>query len=186
MKIVQLGSNRGNDHVTDMVKSNDVDFLLLVEPHPVAAGLLRECYKDVNVAIIEECAIVPQNTPFIDFFYADDPNPNYEVSSLNRGHIEKHGTPLDKILKIQVPAMTLEELFIKHTVSDLDYLFIDIEGSEESIMLGFDFGKYNIQNIVVEYVHMKNQNDINEHLFKFGYSQTSVRGFDVTYSRIGA
>jgi FkbM family methyltransferase len=184
VKIVQLGANRGNDHVTDIVRANPIEFLLLVEPHPVAAKLLRECYAGTPIAQIEEVAIVSVPTDnTVDFFYVDVPNPNYELSSLKKSHLHKHGVSEDSIKYIQVRCSTLYQLFQKYAVYNLDYLFMDIEGAEEDIIMSLNFNEYDIKHIWIEHIHLQNMDKLTTYLTSFGYKYTRTTGLDTIYSR---
>lgn len=67
----------------------------------------------------------------------------------------------DRFKKITVKCLTVEQLFKKHNVSEVDFLKIDVEGAEEMILkqliklLEDDFLKIN-QEIKFEYNHLSN------------------------------
>ena len=59
MNIVQVGVNRGNDHLTTLVQNANITSLILVEPFSVHNEYIVECYSKFNNYIIENIAIVP-------------------------------------------------------------------------------------------------------------------------------
>jgi FkbM family methyltransferase len=170
MKIVQIGACRGNDHVTNLVKDVDVDFLLLVEANPFNIESLKECYA-YRTSIIEHIAITADLTAdSISFYYSVDDGPGYEVSSIKKSHPMIYYQE-DRIKEIQVPAISLDLLLQKHNITHLDYLFLDIEGIDAEVALSLDLSKYDIQRVQVEFLHLGNkQSQVVNHFQSHGYS----------------
>ena len=50
--------------------------------------------------------------------------------------------------------MTINKLFDKHNLIDIDILFIDAEGFDDRIIKDIDFGKYNINQLYYENMHI--------------------------------
>lgn len=156
MKIVQLGSNRGNDHVFDLIKDKKIDFLLLVEPNPFVIDELKNCYSNIENVYIENVAIKPRNYQYdeIDLYYSEENKPHCEAASLFANHLLNNKFSRDSVKSMKVKCITIDDLFEKYKVDDLDYLFIDIEGLDEKIITEIKFTKYNIKNIQFEYLHI--------------------------------
>jgi hypothetical protein len=59
MRIVQIGSNKGNDDLSKYLKNNfsKIDFGLFVEANPLHINDLEECYSSYNNIFIENVAI---------------------------------------------------------------------------------------------------------------------------------
>ena len=76
------------------------------------------------------------------------------IGSFNREHLVKHNIPSDKIEYRMVNCMKLSDLLDKYKIKELDYLFIDAEGSDADILLSLDFSRYKVKNIVFEYWHI--------------------------------
>lgn len=119
MIIVQLGSNKGNDKLTEYLKENNIQLTqgLFIEAMPFHINELKECYKDQTNAIIENIAIKLPNDPTdeITMFYHLDDGPNYEVASCDWNHVFKHYNT-DKIANLKIKAMSLEEILDKHNL----------------------------------------------------------------------
>ena len=69
-----------------------------------------------------------------------------------------------------VETISLVDLLEQHNApKNIDYLSIDTEGSEYSILSAFDFEKYNINIITCEHNWSANRSKISELLFSKGY-----------------
>lgn len=178
MKIVQLGASIGNDHVTRLVQSQqNVEFLLLVEPNPKVQDKLRTCYEFAPFTIFETVAIVPDYSRGYEtnmFFAEKDGHGGYQVTSLFREHLEKHQYIGDDIESFITKCTTLQDLFEKYNILDLDYLFIDIEGVDEEVLLNLDLNKYDVKNICIEVLHIKNPQRIYSFLQSYGYTDAGA------------
>lgn len=189
MKIIQIGANRGNDHVTKLVKSfdvNDIELLLLVEPISMVIPQLKECYAFLgDKAVVEQIAIVENNNQdTVEIFYTPimepaDAVPTYELSSIKREHVLTPGVTESDIYSYSIPCMTISSLFDKYNIIDLDYLFVDAEGIDGEIIKSIDLEKYNIKNVQVEYIH--SSFNLSGHFGNYGYSERGsldIYGFD--------
>jgi len=151
MNIVQIGSNKGYDELTHMVKSND--FLLLIEPFEMHNDSLKECYNFVNNLHIENIVIVDnEEIENVDFYFHNDDH--MEQSSLSKEHLYKHFS--DNINVINKKCKTINKLFDSYNLKDIDILFIDAEGFDDKIIKSIDFEKYNIKRIFYENTHIDN------------------------------
>jgi FkbM family methyltransferase len=170
MKIVQIGACRGNDHVTNLIKDIEVEFLLLVEANPFNIESLKQCYAN-RTNIIEHIAITADLTAdSISFYYSVDDGPGYEVSSIKKSHPMIYYQE-DQIREIQIPAISLDLLLQKYNIDYLDYLFLDIEGIDAEVALSLDLNKYNIQRVQIEFLHLGNQlADVTHHFLSHGYT----------------
>jgi FkbM family methyltransferase len=187
MIIVQLGSNKGNDKLTEYIKNNNINLELglFVEAVPFHIDELKECYKDTPNSIIENVAIkLPgDNENEMVIHYHLDDGPKYEVASFDKNHILKHHTT-DKIESIKIPSMTLEEILDKHNITKIDWLLIDVEGLDAEIVETFNWNKYDIKRVDVEHIHWGNKREyLFEKFYKMGYKLTEAKDniYDVEF-----
>jgi FkbM family methyltransferase len=85
---------------------------------------------------------------------------------------------------IPVPTITLEDLLTKYCAPNyIDYLSIDTEGSEYSILENFDFEKRQFGCITVEHNYTQNRDKIFSLLISKGYTRvfTELSSFDDWY-----
>jgi FkbM family methyltransferase len=176
MKIVQIGTCVANDDVTQLIESNKIELLVLVEPMKIHNENIMECYKHIENVHLENIAITYDDRSEISFFYHQDDGPKFEVSSINKSHILKHGYGEDGIVEVKVQCITLNNLFEKYNLDYIDVLFIDAEGIDDDLIKSIDFEKYKIQKIYFENLHIKDHNVYNK-LTQLGYEITHRIGF---------
>jgi FkbM family methyltransferase len=186
MKIIQIGACKGQDHVNKLVKENNVELLVLIEPNPFHIKDLEICYKYYN-SIIENFAIGLKHNSTLDFYYSKNDGPLYEVASLNIGHILKHGYDIDTIDSFKVKTINLNNYLLNNNYINIDYLFIDIEGLDAEISLDFDPSLFNIKNIQIEVLHLGDKKDeVISHYLNNGYvlkDSLDFHGFDIMFSK---
>jgi FkbM family methyltransferase len=171
MNIVQIGSNRGYDELTELIKNIDIEKLILVEPMSKFNNSLLQCYSHVKNLSIENIAIT--DDPFQKktcFFLHQDMDENIEQGSLLESHVNKvfnrpeyniENSYENKLLKIEVNTITINKLFNKYDLINIDILFIDSEGFDDKIIKNIDFNKFNIKKIYYEDMHINNTDIIN-------------------------
>jgi hypothetical protein len=182
MKIVQLGANKGSDELSEYLLSNyeTLEFGLFVEAHSLHIPELKNCYSKYPNAIVENIAIkVPhQEEDILTIYYHTEDGPNYAISSCDIDHINRHiqwpGSRLigGEIKSFDVSCITLEQLFEKYSIFNLDWLYLDVEGLDSEILLTFDWKKYSIKRVEFEYLHLGYYKDaIRNMFFGMGYTQ---------------
>ena len=182
LTIVQVGACEGNDEVTDIVKENEVKLLVLVEPLDALRNeALAKCYKDTPNTILYNVAITPKPTDNRHKFFVHPDGPG--CASLDINHVEKHfPDSTEKIVSVEVPCMTMHQVFEKHHVTDVDMLFIDAEGYDADILWSIDLKKYNIKRIVFEYINLKScgiLREVREFLTYNGYTVNFYSDYDI-------
>ena len=171
MNIFQIGVCQSNDDVHAYIRDNKInpDLLVLVEPMSIHNEEIWEVYKtldciDLDNVKLENLAITTQSTGDISFYYhpndSGNPStpPSFEVSSVDPMHLVKHGYRHDELIELKVPTLTMDKLFDKYNVTDIDLLAIDTEGLDDTILKSIDHSRFNIKKIIFENLHIKDQN----------------------------
>ena len=83
--------------------------------------------------------------------------------------------------KETVPAMTINTIMKKNNVSHVDFVSIDVEGHEISVLHGFDLQKYNPFLLVVEYSSTKERNELIHYMKHQGYASWVDNGQDIFF-----
>lgn len=174
MNIVQIGANRGNDDLTQIIGKIKPDKFIIVEPMAIHNEFIKKCYDWIDIKIIENLAITPEKIDTIEFYYHKDDGPEYQVASTDKNHILKHRYSESGIETILVSGITLNDLLKKHSIIELDVLFIDAEGLDEDIIKSINFEEFKINKIYFENLHLKT--DINFYLKNKGYDITTGIG----------
>lgn len=191
MTIVQIGACKGYDHVYNFVKDLTDNFLIIVEPMAFHQDDLERCYSPVkqknNVIQVPACIVPYEQTSKVTIYYSVNDAPEYQVASINKQHVLKHGYSESSIGQFSVTALTLDQLFAQYSIRALDYLFLDIEGIDAEVILAFDLNKYNIKNIQIEHLHLGNKTElVKQKFFDAGYHITGAIGgvgFDTLFTK---
>lgn len=168
MNIVQIGTNRAFDDVTPLVKeySSILKKFIAVEPLSVHHKIIKECYNDIPQLILEGIAISPSPTEDkLTLYYHKEDGPGFEVTSISKEHILKHviynpKLTAEGLIKLEVDCLTLNQLFEKHSLIDINILYIDVEGLDFKLIKSIDFNKFNITNIIYEHLHIDGEKAI--------------------------
>ena len=159
ISIVQLGSHKGYDDLSRHLLKNykQLKFGLFVEANPEHIDSLKTCYGKYENISIENIAIKPKdsNDDFLEIFYHDQ-DPGKQVASYDINHVKKHEKYWGEgeIKSFKINALSIENLLDKHSITNIDWLLIDIEGLEPDILLNLDFNKYNIKRLEFEKLHL--------------------------------
>ena len=152
-------------------KYNESSKVFVVEANPKNINKLKISYKNLKNINILNFAISSNNNNELSLYYTEDDAPHYQVCSSNISHVKKY-YPNSVIKKFNIKSLSINNFFEKHSLNEIDYLSIDLEGLDYEVLISIDFTKFNIKNISIEYLHLtkfQKKNLINL-LAKKGYS----------------
>lgn len=153
MIIVQVGTNNGVDSCSDFVLKNKelITEVHLIEPLVACNAHIKSVYKDVNNYKIYNVGISdnPHSKEITIYYPASNAISGH--SSSDYGHLTAHHHSV--ISHVTVPCYTLEKFFELNNITKCDRLYIDTEGLDCKILLGFDYTKYGISYIEFEIIH---------------------------------
>jgi FkbM family methyltransferase len=176
MKIIQIGTCVANDDLTQIVKKQQPELLVLIEPMSIHNEKINNCYSVINNVFLENIASTVDDTKEMSFYYHKNDGPMYEVATTDVNHILKHGYDSSGVVELKVKCMKINDVFEKYKLKEIDILFIDAEGLDDEIIKTIDFNKYKISRIYFENLHLKDVN-IYEYLSNFGYTIKRKVGF---------
>lgn len=188
MKIVQMGCNNGDDEIYQIVKSENVEFALLIDANPYVLELAKERYKSYETVKIE-CYLISDKEIEMDFLIPHFESHRYsQHSSLSKDHIIKHGHKLEDVKILTIKSITPEKLFEMYNLYYIDYLYIDCEGEDFNILNNIDFNKFDIKKITFEHAHIpdreKNYPYILSKLKTFGFETVDVNLGNITLKKL--
>lgn len=147
---MQIGTYNGKDEFCDLVREFRPWCVLLIEPNPDVIEDIGCSYEGVKGMIIENIAIVAKPTPKATLYL---PHVN-DIGRADNGHYYQPSkfsvTPMndwgnkDDMQKIEAGAMTMNELFRKYNISNIDYLCLSTEGYDSEILKSFDMWKHRV------------------------------------------
>ena len=162
MCLIQIGSGSASldTNIQDgfsnyIVSKNIKKKVLIVEANSIHINNLKKFYqKNVNVKIFN-LAIIPDNIDLktMNFFYCLEDFPNYQIFSNSKSFVKKH-FPDGKIEKKSIECLRISEFFEKNDIDKIDYLSIDIEGMDYSVLMKLNLKKFKIKNISFEHLHL--------------------------------
>ncbi len=83
-----------------------------------------------------------------------------------------HAAEREDADEISVQTISLNDLLAEHNAPEtIDYISIDTEGSELSILEAFDFNRYNVRLLSVEHNYTGNEAKLDEFLALKGYER---------------
>ena len=162
MCLIQIGSGSASldTNIQDgfsnyIVSKNIKKKVLIVEANSIHINNLKKFYqKNVNVKIFN-LAIIPDSIDLktMNFFYCLEDFPNYQIFSNSKSFVKKH-FPDGKIEKKSIECLRISEFFEKNDIDKIDYLSIDIEGMDYSVLMKLNLKKFKIKNISFEHLHL--------------------------------
>ena len=162
MCLIQIGSGSASldtniqDGFSNYIISNNIEKkVFIVEANSIHINNLKKFYqKNTNVKIFN-LAIIPDDIDLktMEFFYCLEDFPNYQIFSNSKFFVKKH-FPYGKIEKKSVECLRISEFFVNNNIYNIDYLSIDIEGMDYSVLMKLDLNKFKIENISFEHLHL--------------------------------
>jgi len=177
MKIIQIGTCVANDDLTQILKENEPELLVLVEPMSIHNEKIKSCYSGIKNMYLENIAITTKDEKKMKFYYHKNDGPMYEVATTDVNHILKHGYTIDGVVTLEVDCLNINKLFDKYELEKIDILFIDAEGLDDEIIKSIDFSKYKISKIYFENLHIRDFGVYN-YLTELNYKITTHTGYN--------
>lgn len=193
---IQIGANDGltGDTLNQYIKKFRWSGFL-VEPVPYVFEMLKINYKDCdnlifeNIAIGKENAILPfysiceYNSSGIKHREMTNGYPSDHLGSFDMKTLSNHTWMLNEnacsIEVINVPTITLNDLFYKHSVKELNLLQVDAEGYDFEILNNTNFDDLKPEILIFERIHLarKEYKVLVKKLKVYGY-QLFINGYD--------
>ena len=160
--VIQIGANDGVsfDELNYFIKKHKVNSLL-VEPIKENFDLLKKNYRDFEFIRLENSAISVNNefthlykvaTEFVKIYDHHIP----AIPSFNINHLTDHGVKKKHITKEKVNSISINDLFKKYSIKELDLFYVDAEGYDGKIVYDFLLNIQVRPLIIFEYIHIEN------------------------------
>jgi FkbM family methyltransferase len=189
---VEVGSNDGeqHDHLRPHILAQRWRGVM-VEPVPYVFERLRANYADVDGVALENAAIADRDGQ-LPFFHLRDASPEeraglpdwYDgVGSFDRQAILSHAPQMpdiaERIVELEVPALTFASLLARHGIERPDLVVIDTEGHDWEIIKSIDLSAHGPRLLIFEHFHLSRDDraSARAHLETAGYL-VKEEGFD--------
>ena len=151
---IEAGSNDGVQQSNTLYLEKYLRWKgLLIEPVP---ELARQCSRNRPKCVSINCALVPlefkeknilmTSVGLMSFVNGAFASRKEESAHLFQGAVHRQPQPQ----KISVPARTLESVCKEHNLRYVDFLSLDVEGFEDSVLRGINLREIFIRYILVE------------------------------------
>lgn len=151
---------------------------ICVDPNPVFMQSLFNC-RDASVSTL---CVYSETGKILPFKFCVDDNQffGWNFRSGLKSHLSSIDQEIDKSFStINVLTISLNDLLeLYNAPTDIDYISLDTEGSEYSILKTFDFKKYNVQCFTVEHAFTENRQAIYDLMISNNYSRVDVEKSD--------
>jgi glycosyltransferase involved in cell wall biosynthesis len=151
MNIIQIGCNDCDDHVFDYIsKHRDaVSSFMVVDALHGCIEMAKTKYSFLGPRLIPvTCAVGPLNG--LTEFYFPQGDQMSAHASMSADHLRNHQH--SALQSVVVPCLSLNVLVAAFS-RPLDRLYIDLEGSDVDVLLGFDLGQFRPKFIEYEFLH---------------------------------
>ena len=157
--------------------------IFIIEANPSNIVTLRKSWKNYKSVKIFNTAKTNKKKNKIKFFYSEKDAPFYQLFSSNINHI-KRNFPGSKIKTKKIKAISINDFLLKYFKNKkINYFSIDIEGDDYDVINSLDLKKFNIENISLEYLHLKKFQKI-KLLKKLIKNNFSYYGFGIDHNKI--
>lgn len=156
---------------------------VLVEADP---DLAERCRQNRPKSQIVNSAAVPPGSPAQVTFQVASENrglSSLELDGASRSLL-KSWTGRVAIREITVPAKTLNEILGDAGIQKIDFMTIDVEGHEWSVLRGLDLRRWKPRVLILERNQSMPDRRIFEHLQRSGYRYTGRTGVNDWYERV--
>jgi FkbM family methyltransferase len=178
---IELGGLDGLRHSNTYLLENKYKWNgLIIEPSPT---LYNELIKNRNVNT-ENILVGDNIQQDVEFLHIENKDKCIGLQGIKQQYNSKHLSRIMKELNydnnsyniININMTTLQNLCNKYNLTHIDYLSLDVEGSELIVLKGIDFKKSNIKLIGVEINYEDDKKEIFDILLKNGYKFIKKQG----------
>lgn len=198
--IVQIGAFNGNDKVHNILEKEITANAILIEPVPWIFEELKNNYKKITNPdrILFDNSVINIYNGKCEFYAIN--NKQYseswvtQLSSLKLTLIKEHEQFLNKdelqYQKLILPCINSLQLIKKYNITDIEFLKIDVEGSDYDIIKDWPYNKIKPKYIQFEVAHLDGKINSAKTFFSMdlflnsqGYTFLEYEDLDIIYKR---
>jgi len=182
-KVIQIGANDGKsfDELNLYIKQHKPESIL-VEPIKIIFEKLKENYKNYKNIKFVNCAVSVDNKISNIFKVKEEFTKFYDehikaISSFQKKHLINHGVKYKHITNEKVNTISIKELIFNNNFTDLDLLYLDVEGYDGEIVKDLLITTDVRPFIIFEFIHINNTvlNDLLKKLDREKYKIIQIK-----------
>lgn len=192
MNIIQVGCHTGEDHAYHILNNCINATIVLIDANPYSLEICQSKYKHIaenNNTHFLNYAITPSSSSGTIKFYIPNDDKISAHCSVSTEFLQKHNH--ETWQEIDVPCKTLDDIISDFRLSTIDYLLIDAEGLDASIILSLDLNKTDIKHIIFEHTHTdgafshgSNLEQAVKKMYNHGYSLINHDIYNLEFKKI--
>lgn len=153
---------------------------LCIEAHPDYIDLLTQNRPN---SIVSACAAGDNDADEITFYA----NRRGSLSTLDKGQEERfrndYAPYFSGFEEKSVPLRRLDSLFAEHHLEDIDFVSIDVEGTEVQVLKGIDFSRFRPAVFLIESDSPEQESELDEIMEAAGYHKGFAISCNIFYFR---
>lgn len=165
-KGVVIGSNDGmTGEWVESFQSGRIGQTLMVEASEEAFKRLTNLYSHKNNIIFVNSLVSPKHGEIITFYEAT--SGEGVTNSMDKEHIKRY---YNDIVEVEKKSYGINELLEHSEFNDLDWLHIDVEGVDDTLLMALDFTRIQKPKLIIyEHLHLKNKDGLEKWFHDNGY-----------------
>ncbi len=181
---VEAGANDGRNQSNTLFYEKRYGWRgLLVEPIP---ELAEQCRRNRRKCVVENYALVSfdYDLPTVEMTYCGLMSTVRGALATEQEHIQR-GSEIQNIepRELSVPAITLTELLVRHDFEQIDFMSLDVEGYELSVLQGLDMDRFCPDLLLIE---CRDREKIDRFLAPYYAAEAELSHHDVLFRRRAA
>lgn len=159
---------------------------ICIEPNP---KVFQELKKNRPLAICENCC-VSENDTIVNYLQIEGYSEMLSgiIEFYNQAHKQRIKNELQmyggSTKTIQIDSLRLDTILSKHNIEKVNYLSIDTEGAEMTILKSINLEKYKIDLISLENNYAHEKGGFVDYLKDHGYKEEHQMGIELFFSKV--
>lgn len=157
MNIVCIGIGKETDKLSEIISLEKKINLYFIEPNPLFIAELQS--KFPNSVVINKAITKDSANKYTDFYFSSEDSPNYYNSSINKQFLLEKGFSEESIQCTEIKATNINDLLNELHLDRIDYLFFNVGGLEENIVLDLHYEKFDVRTLEFNPLRIKNESE---------------------------
>jgi hypothetical protein len=157
MNIVCIGLGLETDKLSEILTFEKEANLYFIEPIPSFIPYLQSSFPTAH--IVNKAIIADETIKYTNFYYSYEDSPNFNNSSIHKDFLLAKGFSESSIQCSEIEAITINKLLSELNLERVDYLYFNVGGIEENIVLDFNHDKFDVRILEFNPLRIKDESE---------------------------